>query len=122
LNKSDLVDTLAGEFDLPKRVTNDIIDMLLDEIKTALQAGDKVQLIPFGNFVTRERKKREGRNPKTGERLMIAARRVPAFTAGKALRDAVGGARKPSKAVRASPAAKKTAAKAATGRKKAARR
>jgi DNA-binding protein HU-beta len=53
-----------------------------------------VQLIPFGSFVVRDRKKREGRNPKTGEKLVIAARRVPAFSAGKGLRDAVAGGKK----------------------------
>lgn len=94
LTKADLIDSLAGEFELSKRQVGDIVDMFLDEISTALQNGEKVQLIPFGSFVVRERKKREGRNPKTGEKLIIAARRVPAFSAGKALRDAVGGPKK----------------------------
>jgi len=89
LTKADLIDSLSGEFELSKRQVGEMIDMLLDEIKSALQAGDKVQLIPFGSFVVRDRKKREGRNPKTGEKLMIPARRVPAFSAGKSLRDAV---------------------------------
>jgi nucleoid DNA-binding protein len=91
LTKADLINSLANEFELSKRQVGEMIDMLLDEIKAALQAGDKVQLIPFGSFVVRDRKKREGRNPKTGEKLMISARRVPAFSAGKSLRDAVGG-------------------------------
>ena len=81
--------------------------MLLDEIKAALQAGDKVQLIPFGSFVVRDRKKREGRNPKTGEKLIIAARRTPAFRAGKSLRDAVGGPKKKSAPKAARNAAKR---------------
>jgi nucleoid DNA-binding protein len=81
---------------LSKRQTGEIIDALLDEIKAALRAGDKVQLIPFGSFMVRDRKRREGRNPKTGEQIVIAARRVPAFSAGKALRDAVGGDKKKS--------------------------
>ncbi len=66
-----------------------MVDLLLEEIKGALQAGDKVQLIPFGSFLVRERKAREGRNPKTGAKIKIAARRVAAFSAGKGLRDAV---------------------------------
>ncbi len=94
MTKADLIDSLATEFELSKRQMGEIIDTLLDEIKSALQAGEKVQLIPFGSFVVRDRKKREGRNPKTGEKLLIAARRVPAFTAGKSLRDAVGGPKK----------------------------
>jgi DNA-binding protein HU-beta len=101
LTKADLIDSLATEFELSKRQTGEIIDALLDEIKSALQAGDKVQLIPFGSFVVRDRKKREGRNPKTGEKLIIAARRAPAFTAGKSLRDAVGGPKKKSAAAKA---------------------
>jgi DNA-binding protein HU-beta len=108
LTKADLIDSLANEFELSKRQVGEMIDMLLDEIKSALQAGDKVQLIPFGSFVVRDRKKREGRNPKTGEKLVIAARRVPAFTAGKSLRDAVGG---PKKKPAAKAGAKKVAKK-----------
>ncbi len=96
MTKADLVDSLANEFELSKRQAGDIIDMILDEIKAALQAGDKVQLIPFGSFVVRDRKAREGRNPKTGAKIKIAARRVPAFSAGKGLRDAVGSAKKKS--------------------------
>jgi DNA-binding protein HU-beta len=94
LTKADLIDSLAGEFDVSKRTVGELIDRLLDEITNALQAGDKVQLIPFGSFVVRERKKREGRNPKTGETIVIPARRVAAFAAGKSLRDAVSGGRK----------------------------
>lgn len=94
LTKAELVDALAEEAELSKRQVGELVDLLLDEIKNALQKGDKVQLIPFGSFVVRERKKREGRNPKTGAKLVIPARRVPAFSAGKGLRDAVGGAKK----------------------------
>ena len=109
MTKAELVDSLAAETELSKRQVGDIVDLLLDEIKGALVKGDKVQLIPFGSFVVRERKKREGRNPKTGEKLMIAARKVPAFSAGKGLRDAVAGAKKKStaKSAAAKPAAKK---------------
>jgi len=94
LTKAELVDALAEETELSKRQVGEVVDLMLDEIKNALQSGDKVQLIPFGSFVVRERKKREGRNPKTGAKLTIPARRVPAFTAGKGLKDAVGGSKK----------------------------
>jgi DNA-binding protein HU-beta len=110
LTKAELVDSLAEETELSKRQVGEVVDLLLDEIKSALVKGDKVQLIPFGSFVVRERKKREGRNPKTGEKLVIAARKVPAFSAGKGLRDAVAGTKKKSVAAKKSPA-KKTAAK-----------
>jgi DNA-binding protein HU-beta len=115
LTKADLIDAVAEEAELSKRQSGEIVDLILDEIKTALQKGDRVALTPFGSFVVRARRAREGRNPKTGEKIKIAARKVPAFVAGKALKDAVGGAR-------ASGAKKKTAAKKAPAKKKSGRR
>lgn len=94
MTKADIIETLANEHELSKRQAGEIVDLILDEIQGALKAGDKVQLIPFGSFVVRERKARTGRNPQTGAVLKIAARRVPAFTAGKGLKDAVGGAKR----------------------------
>jgi DNA-binding protein HU-beta len=91
VTKADIVDSLANEHELSKRQAGEIVDLILDEITNALKAGDKVQLIPFGSFVVRDRKARTGRNPQTGETLKIAARRVPAFTPGKGLKDSVGG-------------------------------
>jgi nucleoid DNA-binding protein len=91
VTKADIVETLANEHELSKRQAGEIVDLILDEITAALKAGDKVQLIPFGSFVVRDRKARTGRNPQTGAVLKIAARRVPAFSAGKGLKDAVGG-------------------------------
>ena len=94
MTKADLIDALAVETELSKRQVGELVDLFLDSIRDALISGDKVQLIPFGSFVVRERKKREGRNPKTGAKLTIPARRVPAFSAGKGLRDAVAGGKK----------------------------
>ncbi|HTV92098.1 MAG TPA: HU family DNA-binding protein [Verrucomicrobiae bacterium] len=109
MTKADLIDAVAGEIEISKRQAGEVVDLILEEIKTALQKGDRVALTPFGSFVVRSRKAREGRNPKTGEKIKIAARKVPAFVAGKSLKDAVGGAR--------SSGAKKSA-----GRKKSAKR
>jgi DNA-binding protein HU-beta len=97
LTKGDLVDALANDCDLSKRQVGELVERFLNEIKRALQAGDKVQLIPFGSFVVRDRKAREARNPKTGTKVKIAARRVPAFSAGKALREAVADGKKPAR-------------------------
>ena len=97
MTKADLVDTLAHEVDLTKRQAAQIVDVILDEIKAALQKGDRVALTPFGSFVVRSRKAREGRNPKTGEKIEIAARKVPAFVAGRSLREAVDGRAKKKK-------------------------
>ena len=94
MTKAELIDALADDVELSKRQLGEIVDLVLDAIRDALVKGEKVQLIPFGSFVVKERQKREGRNPKTGAKLMIPARRVPAFTAGKGLRDAVGGTKK----------------------------
>ena len=93
MTKADLVDTVAGEVEISKRQAGEVVDLILEEIKSALQKGDRVALTPFGSFVVRSRKAREGRNPKTGEKIKIAARKVPAFVAGKSLKDAVGGGR-----------------------------
>ena len=67
------------------------VGVLRYEIRGALQNGDRVALTPFGNFVVRQRKAREGRNPKTGATIKIPARRVPAFVAGRALKEAITG-------------------------------
>ncbi len=98
MTKADLIDVVSAEAELSKRQAGEIVDLVLDEIKAALQKGDRVALTPFGSFVVRARKAREGRNPKTGAKIKIAARKVPAFVAGKSLKDAVGGARGSSKA------------------------
>ena len=97
MTKADIVDSLANEHELSKRQAGEIVDLILDEITTALKAGDKVQLIPFGSFVVRERRARTGRNPQTGATLKIPARKVPAFAPGKGLKDAVGGAKRSAK-------------------------
>lgn len=119
MTKADLIEAVASENELSKRQAGEIVDLILEEIKTALQKGDRVALTPFGSFVVRARKAREGRNPKTGEKIKIAARKVPAFVAGKSLKDAVGGAR--SGGARSGgakkAAGKKTAAKKSTAKK-----
>ena len=89
MTKAELVDDIAAKTELTKRDVNTVVDTLLECVKAELTKGNKVQLIPFGSFEVRKRKAREGRNPKTGEKLMIAARSVPAFHPGKDLRDAV---------------------------------
>jgi len=93
LTKADLIDAVAAGVEVSKRQAGEIVELILDEIKTALKNGDRVALVPFGSFVVRQRKAREGRNPKTGEKIKIAARKVPAFVAGKSLKEAVGGTR-----------------------------
>ena len=89
MTKADIVDTLANEHELSKRQAGEILDLILDEVTAALKAGDKVQLIPFGSFVVRERKARTGRNPQTGEPIQIKAKTVVKFRVAKAAKDAI---------------------------------
>ncbi|NRD76538.1 HU family DNA-binding protein [Bacillus sp. BRMEA1] len=89
MNKTELINAVAEASELSKKDAGKAIDALFETISNALKNGDKVQLIGFGNFEVRDRAARTGRNPQTGEEIEIAAARVPAFSAGKALKDAV---------------------------------
>ena len=89
MNKSELIDAVANNADLTKAKAGDAVEAALGAITDALSSGDSVALVGFGTFSVRERGARTGRNPRTGESIQIAASRVPAFKAGKALKDAV---------------------------------
>ena len=89
MNKTELIAAVAEQSGLSKKDATAAVAAVFEEITNALVKGDKVQLIGFGNFEVRERAARTGRNPLTGEELNIAASKVPAFKAGKALKDAV---------------------------------
>jgi nucleoid DNA-binding protein len=89
LTKADLIDAVAGGAELSKRQASHVVELVLGEITKALQNGDRVALTPFGSFVVRSRSAREGRNPKTGAKIEIPARIVPAFVAGRSLKEAV---------------------------------
>ena len=88
-NKAELVDRVAKKTQLTKKDVSAVVDALFETIQEALQAGEKVQVIGFGNFEVRDRAARKGRNPQSGEEIQIEASKVPAFKAGKALKDAV---------------------------------
>ena len=89
MNKSDLVDAVAGSADMSKAQAAHAVDAVLDGISGALSNGKSVSLVGFGTFSVRHRAAREGRNPHTGDPMHIAASNVPGFKAGKALKDAV---------------------------------
>lgn len=89
MNKQELAIAITEKTNLTKTAAERFINIFTDTVAEALVAGDKVQLIGFGTFETRERGAREARNPMTGETLKIAAKTVPAFKPGKALKDAV---------------------------------
>ena len=88
MNKTDLVKAVA-DAGLTKKDAEKAVAAVFGAIEGALAKGDKVQLIGFGTFEVRERAAKEGRNPKTGEKITIAASKVPAFKAGAALKEAV---------------------------------
>ncbi|MBO8169791.1 MAG: HU family DNA-binding protein [Thermoanaerobacteraceae bacterium] len=89
MNKSELVSSVAEKAEITKKDAEKVVAAVLETIEEALAKGDKVQLVGFGTFEVRQRAARTGRNPKTGEEIKIEATKVPAFKAGKALKEAV---------------------------------
>lgn len=89
MTKQELIEKVAKETGVSKATAGKTIDTILDSIKAALKKGQKVALIGFGAFSVSKRKARKGRNPQTGKEIKIAARKVPRFSAGKGLKDAV---------------------------------
>ncbi|WP_135080522.1 HU family DNA-binding protein [Terasakiella sp. SH-1] len=89
MNKNDLVAAVATASDLTKADATAATDAVFDAISGALKGGDTVTLVGFGSFAVSERAAREGRNPRTGETIQIAAAKQPKFKAGKGLKDAV---------------------------------
>ncbi|SFB88396.1 DNA-binding protein HU-beta [Alkalibacterium subtropicum] len=88
-NKAELIEKVASSADLTKKDATAAVEAVFESIKDTLADGEKVQIIGFGNFEVRDRAARKGRNPQTGEEIQIPATKVPAFKAGKALKDAV---------------------------------
>ena len=89
MNKAGLVDALAAKTGLTKKDVGRAIDALIEILTAELAAGNKVSLVGFGTFEARDREQRKGRNPRTGEEVLIPGRIMPVFRAGKALKDAV---------------------------------
>ena len=89
MNKTELIAEVAKKCGMSKKDAEKAVAAVLDGITEALKAGDKVALVGFGTFETRERPARKGRNPRTKEEITIPATTAPAFKAGKALKDAV---------------------------------
>lgn len=89
MNKTELVAAVAAKADLTKKDAEKAVAAVTESITAALKKGDKVQLVGFGTFEVRKRNARTGKNPRTGETIKIKASKVPAFKAGKALKDTV---------------------------------
>ncbi|WP_018658659.1 HU family DNA-binding protein [Allofustis seminis] len=88
-NKADLINRVADKTNLTKKDATAAVEALFEVVTDALAEGDRVQVIGFGSFEVRDRAARKGRNPQTGKEIQIPATKVPAFKAGKALKDAV---------------------------------
>ena len=89
MNKTEFIAAVAAQAELSKKDAEKAVNAVLGVTTDALTKGEKVQLVGFGTFEVRERSAREGKNPRTGEVIKIDASKVPAFKAGKALKDVV---------------------------------
>ncbi len=91
MNKTELIAAVAEKTDLSKKDADAAVSAVLGAITDALKAGDKIQLVGFGTFEVRNRAAKQGRNPRTGETMTVPASKVPAFKAGRSLKDLVNG-------------------------------
>ena len=89
MNKAELVEEVADQTGLTKRVSREAIDAITSAIADSLAREERVTLVGFGSFQVMQRKARRGRNPQTGKELQIPAKKVPKFKAGRGLREAV---------------------------------
>ena len=89
MNKADVVDAVAKHADIPKSKAEQAVDGAIQEIMNGLSRGDRVVLSGFGTFSVAQRKARQARNPRTGESIFVAAKKVPKFVAGGKLKEAV---------------------------------
>lgn len=89
MNKSELIASMAEKSNLTKKDAEMALKSFIESVQEALEGGDKVQLVGFGTFETRERAAREGRNPRTKEVIKIAASKAPVFKAGKEFKERV---------------------------------
>ncbi len=89
MNKTELVSQIAEQADISKAAAERALSATIEAVTGALKAGDSVTLVGFGTFSVAERSARQGKNPRTGESITIAARKSPKFKPGKALKDAV---------------------------------
>ncbi len=87
MNKTELVAALAEKASVSKKDAEAVLNAFVETVQDTVKAGDKIQLVGFGTFESKDRAEREGKNPRTGEVIKIAACKVPAFKAGKAFKD-----------------------------------
>jgi len=86
LTRVDMAESLFNELGLNKREARELVDLCFEELRASLAVGEQIKLSGFGNFELRDKKERPGRNPKTGEKVLITARRVVTFSPGNKLK------------------------------------
>ncbi len=89
MNKTELIEAIAERADVPKSQAQKQFDAFEGVVTNVLKSGDEVQITGFGKFYVREQKARDGRNPQTGEKMRISARKVPSFSAGNSLKESL---------------------------------
>jgi DNA-binding protein HU-beta len=89
MNKVELIESLAEEFELTKVFARDLVDRVFEKMSDAVNSGEEVAIFGFGKFKVVERKARKGRNPQTGETVKIAAKKHVKFEAAKAMKESV---------------------------------
>ncbi|MEI6222304.1 MAG: HU family DNA-binding protein [bacterium] len=89
MSKIDLINAIADQANLSKKAAGDALQSFINIVTKQLKTSNKVQITGFGTFLVRKRAAREGRNPRSGAKIKIPAKKTPAFTAGKTLKDAV---------------------------------
>ena len=107
MNKTELIASVAEKADISKTAAAKVVEAVMESVKETLTAGDQVTLIGFGSFSVRERAARKGRDPRTKKEIQIKASKVPAFKAGKGLKEAVNGVKPVAKAPAVKVPAKK---------------
>ena len=89
MTKADLIDEVSRQVELTRKDSEVIVETIFDSIVHSLRAGDKIEIRGFGSFRTRQRNPRVGRNPKTGDRVEVPAKKIPFFKPSKELKDLV---------------------------------
>ncbi|MDD6275727.1 MAG: HU family DNA-binding protein [Clostridia bacterium] len=89
MNKTEFISAVAEKGEMDKKSAEKAVNAVFGAVEDALKAGQKIQLVGFGTFEVRERAEKQGRNPRTGETMVVPASKVPAFKAGAALKNAV---------------------------------
>jgi integration host factor subunit beta len=91
MNKSELIDALAHEMDMPIRQAGAILDTILETMMQTLERGDSIEIRGFGSFVVKSYEPYTGRNPKTGQQIKVSPKKLPFFKVGKELKERVDG-------------------------------